>query len=151
MGGPATYEIDGEQYIAVSVGYGGANAMIGGRFPRQPNRLYVYKLGGAVKAPEFPAFQPLPPLDMAKVEASKGNATHGAELVGQWCLSCHIGGIYTPDLARAPAILTQQAFADVVLGGARKPRGMASFRQWLNEKDVEDIRAFWVQQAKGVN
>jgi mono/diheme cytochrome c family protein len=150
MGGPATYEIDGEQYVAVSVGYGGANAMIGGRFPRQPNRLYVYRLGGTVKAPDFPAFQPLPPLDMAKVEASKGNAAHGAELVGQWCLSCHIGGIYTPDLARAPAILTQQAFADVVLGGARKPRGMASFRQWLNEKDVEDIRAFWVEQAKAV-
>jgi hypothetical protein len=27
---------------------------------------------------------------------------------------------------------------------------MASFRQWLNEKDVEDIRAFWVEQAKAV-
>ena len=53
MAGPATYEIDGEQYIAVSVGYGGANAMIGGRFPRRPGRLYVYKLGGTVKAPEF--------------------------------------------------------------------------------------------------
>ena len=52
MAGPATYEIDGEQYIAVNVGYGGANAMIGGRFPRRPGRLYVYKVGGTVKAPE---------------------------------------------------------------------------------------------------
>jgi len=148
MGGPATYEIDGEQYIAVSVGYGGANAMIGGRFPRRPNRLYVYRLGGTVKAPAFPPFQPLPPLDFSKVTASKGNAAHGGELVGQWCLSCHIGGVYTPDLTRAPALYTAQSFAGVVHDGALKSRGMASFAKWLSEADVEDIRAYWLQQAK---
>jgi mono/diheme cytochrome c family protein len=132
----------------VSVGYGGANAMIGGRFPRRPNRLYVYKLGGAVKAPAFAAFEPLPPLDFSKVTASKGNAGRGAALTGEWCLSCHIGGIYTPDLARAPSLYTAQSFASVVSGGAMKARGMGSFSQWLNEKDVEDIRAFWLEQAK---
>jgi quinohemoprotein ethanol dehydrogenase len=147
MAGPATYEIDGEQYIAVSVGYGGANAMIGGRFPREPNRLYVYKLGGTVKAPDFPPFQPLPPLDTSKVTVSTGNVKHGGELVTQWCLSCHVGGIYTPDLTRSPMLYTQQTFSDVVRGGARRSRGMASFRQWLSDQDVEDIRAYWLDQA----
>jgi quinohemoprotein ethanol dehydrogenase len=148
MAAPATYEIDGDQYIAVTVGYGGSNAMIGGRFPRRPGRVYVYKLGGAVKAPEFAPHVPLPPLDLASVTASAGNSANGARLMEAWCLSCHIGGIFTPDLARSPRLYNAQDFAGVVTGGALKQRGMASFAQWLNEKDVEDIRAFLLGEAR---
>ncbi|HTQ35832.1 MAG TPA: PQQ-dependent dehydrogenase, methanol/ethanol family [Steroidobacteraceae bacterium] len=148
MAGPATYEIDGEQYIAVTVGYGGANAMIGGRFPRRPDRLYVYKLGGTVKAPDFAPFEPLAPLDFTRVTGSRGNVKRGGELVGQWCLSCHIGGVYTPDLTRSPALYTWKGFADIVHDGALKSRGMAGFAKWLNFDDVEDIRAYWLDQAK---
>jgi quinohemoprotein ethanol dehydrogenase len=150
MAGPATYEIDGEQYIAVSVGYGGSNAVIGGRYPRRPGRLYVYRLGGTAKAPEFAPFAPNPPLDMATVTASTGDVAHGGQLVEQWCLSCHLGGIYIPDLARTPRLTTPGLFRQVVLDGELKPRGMASFSQWLNEKDVEDIRAYLLEQAKKV-
>jgi quinohemoprotein ethanol dehydrogenase len=147
MAGPATYELGGEQYIAVTVGYGGSNAVIGGRYPRRPGRVYVYKLGGTVKAPEFaPHVQP-PPLDLTKVTASKGNAAHGNKLVGEWCLSCHIGGIFIPDLARSQRLATPELFRDVVHGGALKARGMAGFAQYLSEQDVEDIRAHWLQQA----
>jgi quinohemoprotein ethanol dehydrogenase len=148
MAGPATYEIDGEQYIAVSVGYGGANAMIGGRYPRRPGRLYVYKIGGTTKAPDFAPFVPSPPLDLTTITASTGNAANGGKLVGQWCLSCHIGGIFVPDLSRSPRITTADLFRDVVHGGALKQRGMASFAAFMNEKEVEDIRAYWVQEAQ---
>jgi mono/diheme cytochrome c family protein len=148
MAGPATYEIDGEQYIAVSVGYGGANAVIGGRFPRRPGRLYVYKVGGTVKAPEFAPFVPNPPLDLAKLTASTGDAAHGGKLFADWCLSCHIGGIFTPDLTRSPRLATPELFRDVVQGGALKSRGMASFAAYFNEHDTEDIRANLLQQVK---
>ncbi len=148
MAAPATYEIDGVQYIAVTVGYGGANAMIGGRYPRRPGRVYVYKLGGTVKAPEFAPAVPSPPLDLTKLTASTGNVANGGKLLAEWCLPCHIGGIYTPDLSRSPRLATAQDFAAVVHDGALKPRGMASFAQWLNEKDVEDIRAFLLGEAK---
>jgi quinohemoprotein ethanol dehydrogenase len=147
MAGPATYEIDGEQYIAVSVGYGGANAMIGGRFPRRPGRLYVYKLGGTVKALDFAPFTPNPPLDLTKLTASKGNAAHGGQLMAQWCLSCHIGGIYIPALVTSPRIATPELFRDVVHGGALKQRGMASFASFMSEQDVEDIRAALLSDA----
>jgi quinohemoprotein ethanol dehydrogenase len=147
MAGPATYEIDGEQYVAVTVGYGGSNAMIGGRYPRRPGRVYVYKLGGTVKAPEFAEFVPNPPLDLTKVTASTGNVAHGAQLTDQWCLSCHIGGIYTPDLTRSPRITTAELFREVVHDGALRARGMANFSQWLSAQDVEDIRAYWLAQA----
>ncbi|MEO8313496.1 MAG: PQQ-dependent dehydrogenase, methanol/ethanol family [Pseudomonadota bacterium] len=148
MAAPATYEIDGEQYIAVTVGYGGANAMIGGRFPRRPGRVYVYKLGGTVKAPEFPPQTAMPPIDLAKVTASTGNPANGGRLMAEWCLPCHIGGIFTPDLVHSTRLYTAQDFAVVVHDGALKPRGMAGFAQWLNKKDVEDIRAFLLGEAK---
>ncbi|MEO6078404.1 MAG: PQQ-dependent dehydrogenase, methanol/ethanol family [Steroidobacteraceae bacterium] len=148
MAAPATYEIDGVQYIAVTVGYGGANAMIGGRYPRRPGRVYVYKLGGTVQAPEFAPPAPQPPLDLNRATASTGNSGNGAKLMAEWCMSCHIGGIYTPDLTRSPRIYTAQDFAAVVHSGALRQRGMGSFAQWLSEKDVEDIRAALLATAR---
>jgi quinohemoprotein ethanol dehydrogenase len=147
MAAPAAYELDGEQYIAVTVGYGGSNAMIGGRFPRR-GRVYTYRLGGTVKAPGFAPHVPLPPIDPVKVTASAGNPANGARLMEEWCLSCHIGGIFTPDLGRSPRLYNAQDFAAVVTGGALKQRGMASFAQWLNDKEVEDIRAFLLGEAR---
>ncbi len=148
MAAPATYEIDGVQYIAVTVGYGGANAMIGGRFPRRPGRIYVYKLGGTVKAPDFAPHVPAPPLDFRTVTASSGNVAHGGKLLADWCLSCHIGGIYTPDLARSPRLATPELFREVVHAGALRSRGMAGFDAWLSTQDVEDIRAFLLGEAR---
>ncbi|MET0280848.1 MAG: PQQ-dependent dehydrogenase, methanol/ethanol family [Steroidobacteraceae bacterium] len=148
MAAPSTFELDGEQYIAVTVGYGGSNAMIGGRFPRRPGRVYAYKLGGTARAPEFAPQAATPPLDLTKVEASSGDAAAGGKLVGQWCLACHIGGIYTPDLTHSPRILTSRSFMEVVQGGALRPRGMASFRQWLNLQDMENIRAYYIDEAR---
>jgi quinohemoprotein ethanol dehydrogenase len=148
MAAPATYEMAGEQYIAVAVGYGGSNAMIGGRFPRRPGRVYAYKLGGRAKAPQFAPHVPLPPIDLASVTASAGDAANGATLMEAWCLPCHIGGIFTPDLTRSTRLYNAQDFAAVVTGGALKQRGMASFAQWLNEKEVEDLRAFLLGEAR---
>jgi mono/diheme cytochrome c family protein len=148
MAAPATYALNGEQYIAVAVGYGGADAMIGGRFPRRPGRIYAYRLGGTVKASEFAPHTPQPPLDPATLTASTGNAAKGGKLMGEWCLSCHIGGIFTPDLSRSPRIATPELFRQVVHDGALKQRGMASFASWLSERDVEDIRAALLNQAR---
>jgi mono/diheme cytochrome c family protein len=132
----------------VSVVYGGANAMIGGRFPRRPGRLDVYKLGGTVKAPAFAPHVPLPPLDFTRVTASRGDPVKGGELLGQWCQSCHIGGIYIPDLTRSTRLATAASFKEVVHDGALKPRGMASFAALLNEQEVEDIRAYLLREAR---
>ena len=48
---PITYKIDGVQYIAVQVGYGGAYALMGGlqsenKNPAKNGRMMVFKLGG---------------------------------------------------------------------------------------------------------
>ena len=50
---PITFEVDGEQYLAVLAGWGGVGGLMIPRFtaPTGGNRLLVYKLGGDAKLP----------------------------------------------------------------------------------------------------
>ncbi len=72
----STYEIDGQQYLALMVGYGGA--VMGGDQPRRKGRLLVFKLGGNVKPPAYPAPAAAAPLDLAGAAPSRGDADKGA-------------------------------------------------------------------------
>lgn len=145
-----TYQLGGEQYVALMVGYGGAGGM-GGMEPRRKGRLLVFKLGGTVKPAAYPAAVQMPPLDLTAAEPSKGNADHGGALFGQFCGTCHGGGAFLPNLPRSPAILSQAGFKAIVLGGALKDQGMAPFGRFLNAQDVEDLRAYLLWRAKTDN
>ncbi|HEX4712624.1 PQQ-dependent dehydrogenase, methanol/ethanol family [Phenylobacterium sp.] len=145
----STYEIDGEQYVALMVGYGGAGGM-GGTEPRRKGRLLVFKLGGAVHPAAYPTPVVLPPLDLAAAEPSKGDADHGGALVGQFCGQCHGRGAFLPDLTHSPAILSRDGFKAIVLDGAKRQNGMAPFRRFLADADAEDIRAFWLWAARSM-
>jgi quinohemoprotein ethanol dehydrogenase len=142
----STYEVDGEQYVALMVGYGGAGGM-GGDQPRRGGRLLVFKLGGAGKPPPYPAVAVQPPLDLTAAEPSKGDADRGAAVYRQYCGTCHGGGVFLPNLSRSPAILSQDGFRAIVRDGALKDRGMAPFKRFLNLVQVEDIRAYLLWQA----
>ena len=141
----STYAIDGEQYVALMVGAGGA-----GNFdqPRQRGRLLVFKLGGTVKPPPYPKPAVLPPLDLSLATASKGDADKGGVVYDQFCGGCHGRGVFLPNLARSPAILEPEGFKAIVLDGALKANGMAPFRRFFDEAAAEDIRAFLLWQAK---
>ena len=54
-----------------------------------------------------------------------------------------------PDLTRITAARDgRSCSSEVVHDGALKPRGMASFAAFMNEQEVEDIRAFLLGEAK---
>jgi PQQ-dependent dehydrogenase (methanol/ethanol family) len=142
----ATYAIDGEQYVALMVGVGGAP--LGGDQPRRLGRLLVFKLGGTVKPPAYPATVVMPPLDLSAAAPSKGDADHGAVLYGEFCAACHRLGGLLPVLPRSPAILDPDGFRAIVLDGALKANGMAPFRRYFDEAGAEDLRAFLLWQAK---
>ena len=142
-----TYALGGQQYVALMVGYGGAGGM-GGDQPRQKGRLLVFRLGGTLKPPAYPAPAVLPPLDLSAAEPSKGNADHGAAIYGQFCGTCHGGGVFLPNLPRSPAILSQAGFKAIVHDGAKKDQGMAPFARFLSEGDVEDVRAYLLWKAR---
>jgi quinohemoprotein ethanol dehydrogenase len=142
-----SYEIDGKQYIALMVGYGGAVAM-GGDQPRRRGRLLVFALGGLVRPAAYPAVFIPGPLDLSAAIPSGGDAAVGRATYGRFCGQCHRTGDYLPNLARSPAILNPDGFRGIVLDGVLQTNGMASFRRFMNEAQAEDIRAYLLTEAK---
>jgi mono/diheme cytochrome c family protein len=151
---PATYEIDGEQYIAVMVGYGGAaplaaNVFLGNQ-PRMPGRLLVFKIGGKATVAPYPK-APDAGVDLTQVTSS-GDPAKGKLLFHQNCSVCHgpnASGHYLPNLRRSVMVQSADSFKSVVLDGARKDRGMVSFAKFFGPKEAEDIRAYILQEARG--
>jgi len=154
MAGPVTYEVDGEQYIAVLSGWGSAFSLQAGRVAaasgnlRNVSRVLVFKLGGAATLPPLEPRQLVinPPADTADAATV---ATGGA-LFGRFCSVCHgenaVGGGVVPDL-RASSFLGNDFFYEIVLNGAMKDNGMAPFKSILDHQKAESIRAYVIHRA----
>ncbi len=154
MAAPVAYEIDGEQYIAVLAGFGGAMAPL---YPQEIaayryqnyGRLLAFKLGGG-ETPLPPARQPqATPAPPELPAATPETLQHGAGLFFQFCVLCH-GAQGEARLSAYPDLfrLTPEvhgAFEQIVLGGQLAPNGMASFADVLDAQDVKAIQAFLVQ------
>ena len=155
LAGSMTYEVEGEQYVATLVGWGGSYAILGGGLAkisgpqRNISRLLVYKLGGAATLPP-PAAQEVKVLDPPKQTASAATIAEGKTLYGRNCVMCHgvdvVSGGINPDL-RYSQLLSDDGWYDVVLGGKFKDQGMVSFAKDLNKQQANAIRAFVIQHA----
>jgi quinohemoprotein ethanol dehydrogenase len=151
LAAPISYQLDGVQYIAVMAGAGGPQAAL---FPpdvaanRYQNfeRLLVFRLDGTLTPLPVPvspaARQPTP----TPIAASAATLAHGAALFNDHCQRCHVvGGGFAafPNLWNLPQA-TLDAFDQIVLGGALRHAGMASFADVLSTADAADIKAFIV-------
>jgi quinohemoprotein ethanol dehydrogenase len=151
---PSTFEVGGEQYIAVLSGWGGSYALSGGKAAamsgnlRNVSRLLVFKVGGTASLPPLEAHAfvinpPPEPTDAASI-------ARGEPLFGQYCSACHgengIGGGVVPDL-RASNFLNMDFYYNIVLDGALKDAGMASFKSSLTRDDATAIRNFIIHRA----
>jgi len=153
MAAPMTYTVNGEQYVALQSGYGGAAITVGAIPPSSAatkylntNRIIAFKLGG-------PAVPTPPPYSEARIQkppqqtASKESIRAGETKFVQECSRCHVlGHSVTPDLRNLSPGL-HVAFKDIVLRGAVAPTGMESFSDLLTEKDVDNIHAYLIDQA----
>ncbi len=153
IAGASTYELGGQQYVAIMVGYGGAAPLAAQSLlpdrPRLPGRLLVFKIGGTDKAPAFPK-PPERTLDLASL-SSNGDAAAGKVTFHANCAVCHslnASGHYLPNLRNTPMLQSPEALQAVVLGGALGDRGMVSFAKWLKPVDVENIRAYILGEAR---
>jgi quinohemoprotein ethanol dehydrogenase len=149
---PISYMIDGEQYIAVNAGWGGGLAhstsakSLG--FPLSPSpRLLVFKLNGTAKLPALEGEGP----KLARPEDTKASPeiiALGEKLYAQHCAACHgeraEGGI--KDL-RLMSPSTHAEFMDIVRGGKRREKGMASFADLLSDDDAKAIHAYLIRRA----
>jgi mono/diheme cytochrome c family protein len=150
---PATYAIDGEQYLAVMVGQGGAAPMLSAwsltNRPRLPGRLLVFKLGGTATVAPYPVPEPAT-IDLAGV-TSAGDPKAGLPLYNANCMGCHgpnASGRYLPDLKASTMIRSAESFRSVVLDGARSARGMVSFARFLTAEQTEAVRAYILSEAR---
>ncbi|PLW66770.1 PQQ-dependent dehydrogenase, methanol/ethanol family [Pseudohalioglobus lutimaris] len=154
MAAPISYAIDGEQYVAVAVGFGGGAAAEAGPIVHHrdiPNlsRVLVYKLGAKAELPpvrEQKRQLPKP----APVTAGAEAVDHGQVLYQRHCSYCHGDGMrtggLTPDL-RYSGQAVHDIWQDIVIGGVLKGRGMISFAPYLSEKDAEDVRQYVLSEA----
>ena len=155
LAGAMSYEVDGEQYVATLVGWGGSYAILGGGLAkisgpqRNISRLLVYKLGASGTLPP-PAAEEVRVLDPPKQTASPAVIAEGKKLYGRNCVMCHgvdvVSGGINPDL-RYSKLLDDDGWYEVVLGGKFKDQGMVSFTKNINRQQANAIRAFVIQQA----
>lgn len=159
MAPPMTYAIDGEQYIVVLAGIGGAMSVrhlpgFAALEYENQERLFAFRLDGGptplpkrlVEKPHYPAPENLP--------TDPQTLAQGKALYERFCARCHAprnAPNNFPDLWNmSPG--TYESFDAIVLQGAMSQAGMASFADVLSKQDALAIRAFIAadQRAKSL-
>jgi quinohemoprotein ethanol dehydrogenase len=155
---PVSYAIDGEQYIAVLAGWGGAGGLSGFRDPNSAlskygtnqGRLFVFKLDGRQHVAALPREEGTMSKAPPPLKADAATLEKGFVAYHRTCLVCH--GFYAqsegvvPDLRTVPRPIWDN-YEAIVLKGALADGGMASFKDILSKDDVVAIRAYVLSQA----
>ena len=155
MAGPVSYEVKGEQYVAVLSGWGGVFALATGEIAlkagRRPNigRMLAFKLGGNASLPPVQETE-MPVLNPPKSTASAAAIENGKRLYQRFCSGCHgdvaVSGGVLPDL-RYSATLANDQWFNIVLHGLLQPNGMVSFAKEISRRDAESIRVYVIARA----
>lgn len=153
MAAPMTFEIDGEQYVSIMAGLGGAFGRVhlpgtaAYKFGNK-GRIVTFKLGGGsvpMRA-EINLEEPAAGPPVAKFGSLEQIAA-GGKLYQRYCGMCHRGsGGTVPDLTKMDA-QTHSEFLDIVLRGTRAEKGMGSFGDILSEEEAKAIHAYVVDLA----
>jgi quinohemoprotein ethanol dehydrogenase len=151
---PVTYEVDGEQYVTVNAGWGGAAPTVVGEIVLDAakgkfNRVLTFKLGGKADLP--PLKTAARPLDPPPATAAAEKVAAGKGLYHSYCMACHgdtaVSGGMVPDLRYSATLPSPEIWKSIVLDGAMVKNGMISFARHLKAEDVETLRAYIVQRA----
>ncbi|WP_226019059.1 PQQ-dependent dehydrogenase, methanol/ethanol family [Novosphingobium sp. FKTRR1] len=148
MAAPMTYTVKGQQYVAITVGMGGAGNWLfapdtaGYKYGNE-GRVLAFKLdGGPVPLPKpvpparFEA-PPRPPAFLA-AEAIRGELL----FTRKGCSGCHVPGRgLVPDLRRI-SDATHENFNKIVLEGAYASMGMGSFADIVTPGEAKAIHAY---------
>jgi PQQ-dependent dehydrogenase (methanol/ethanol family) len=156
LAAPISYEVDGEQYIAVEVGWGGAFGLAAGELARDAHlaanipRVLAFKVGGEAKLPPLPAasatrLDPPPPI------GDEASWSAGKAVFHTYCSVCHgdsaVSGGVIPDLRLSPVTGDAAAWEQVVRGGELTARGMVSFGAQVSSDDADKLRASVLHRA----
>ncbi len=151
---PITYKLNGKQYIALLVGWGGAFAGVGNKalgwdYNRHTRRLLVFSLNGkAIVPPQPPPYFPKPIIDKT-FELNEDLAQKGLNLYWQ-CRGCHGSDVIAkgmaPDLRASPIAANKEAFALIVREGVKVNMGMPAYKD-LTDEDLTALMHFIRKKA----
>ena len=153
LGGPISYELDGEQYVAAAAGFGSSLHITSSvLLPRTgapvPGGLFVWKLGAS--AP-MPTAEHRPYLAPPPDHGSAAQVELGGMLYAHYCMHCHgagaVAGGGMPDLRYSPYLAAAEAFRRPPLDGVLATRGMPAFSDSLQAAEVDAIRAYVIRMA----
>jgi len=155
---PMSYEIGGEQYVAVLAG---ARGLPDGQQRTSPvsannSRLLVYKLGGEARLPAEPftaaqAGTIRQTLDPPLLTGTNEDVISGQAAYARVCSGCHgaaaVADKSIPDLRYSTTLNSLADWNAVVIDGSRAARGMASFKTLLAPGEAEMIWHYVVSEA----
>jgi quinohemoprotein ethanol dehydrogenase len=151
VSGPAAYSIDGEQYVVVTTGIGGAYSVMsafdtqkfGWRYG-EGRRVLAFKLNGTAKLPARPApvaaeaSPPNPMMPSGDVLIDKGSLVYHT-----YCVECHGPAAVSPggypDLRRSGLL---SSLDKIVLEGALVSTGMPSFAHRMKRDEFDALAAY---------
>ena len=151
---PITYQVDGEQYIAVLAGWGGiypdagpASGPVWQHTQHQPCARVQARGSGQPAPGRAPRGRPCA---YSAGHCGCGHDHHRLRAIRPVLPACHgneaVGGGVVPDL-RKSVFLPMDAFFNIVLDGALGFNGMAPFGAVLDRPAATAIRAYIIQQA----
>ena len=156
--GPVSFELNGEQYVSVAVGWGTLLGILGGPTvaPLQMqnrSRVLTFRLDGEHVLPPLPAKVVHQEPEVTGPPGSESLIRSGHAVYVERCLSCHgfsaVSGGLVPDLRLSNAAVHEQWDA-IVLEGQRRPLGMPAFAGILSAEDSQAVRMYVIDRARAL-
>ena len=149
------YTVDGDQYIAITVGWGGvlavAPGIIANKSGKQTNisRVLAFKLGGNTTLPDKPPAE-VKTLVLPEREIGESVVAEGKALYHSYCTTCHgdsvVAGGVISDLRYSPALDTD-LWSAIVGDGAMENNGMPGFGSALSAEEIVKIESYVIFRA----
>lgn len=145
VAGPATYLVDGRQFVSIAVGWGGIYGIARRATDREgPGTVYTFAIGGTAKAPDFVAYQ-LGAL-VQGVSYDPAHVKEGTLLYVSNCVFCHgVPGVARGGNIKNLGYAASEVIANLdkfVFKGPATANGMPDFTGKLTADQVEKIKAF---------
>jgi len=142
---PNTYEVDGQQYVSIAVGWGGVYGLAQRANEKEgPGTVYTFKIGGTAAAPE--AVQYRMGQLVAGVKYDPAHVAEGTALYVSNCVFCHgVPGVDRGGNIKNLGYVTSEQLdklGSFVFKGPFVDQGMPDFTGKLTPADVTKIQAF---------
>lgn len=150
---PVTYEVDGQQYVSIAVGWGGAGATLFRATDTEgPGTLFTFAIGGTATPPTFAKIPSIPLL--SGVKFNPADVAEGGKLYMGHCFLCHgVPGANTggsmPNLGYVGKASIEN-LGSILFKGPFFANGMPDFTGKLTEADVPKLQAF-IQSTADAN